>query len=309
MTDRCQTQPAAFVIEDGSSLATILQAAPLVALENRLLVMHALNLTRTQLITQDQRCVSAQEAEQLSKLFRRRLEGEPIAYILGQREFFGLVLEVTPAVLIPRPETELLVELALERLPDNQATQSVLDLGTGSGAIAIAIASLRPNAQVTAVDVSTDALAVTTRNAARHLTSADNKFNVVHSNWYAALNITSAGGETMPQRFDLIVANPPYIVDGDLHLSQGDLRFEPLDALTDHADGLSALRTIASEAPEHLNQGGWLLMEHGYDQAEAVTALLRTLPFESIQSWQDLAGISRVSGGRLKAVTSASGQP
>lgn len=299
MTHKQGSQQTPFYIKPGSSVATIIKTAPLDLLENRLLVMYALNFTRTQLITRDQRCVDVPEAERLTQLFQRRLKGEPIAYILGQREFFGLMLEVTPAVLIPRPETELLVELALERIPAHQANQSVLDLGTGSGAIAIAIASMRPNAQVTAVDFSIEALTVATRNAARHLTTSLDKFNVVHSNWYAALNIANPAGETKPQRFDIIISNPPYIVDGDLHLKQGDLRFEPLSALTDHGDGLSALRTIATQAPDHLNEGGWLLMEHGYDQAQAVTAILQALPFESIQSWQDLAGIARVSGGIL----------
>ncbi|MGS0741724.1 peptide chain release factor N(5)-glutamine methyltransferase [Glaciimonas sp. GG7] len=278
------------VIEAGVSVATILNNAPLEPLENRLLVMHALQLTRTQLITQDQRLIDTTQAQQLSQLFQRRLQGEPIAYILGQREFFGLMLEVTPDVLIPRPETELLVELALERLPGNQTHPAVLDLGTGSGAIAIAIAYTRPDTRVTAVDVSTTALAVAQHNAQRHLTVNYATFELLQSDWYTALG---------NQRFDLIVANPPYIVKDDQHLSQGDLRFEPISALTDHADGLSALRTIINGAPLHLNADGWLLMEHGYDQAAAVRALLQAHPFEAIQSWQDLAGIERVSGGRL----------
>ena len=319
MTDKQQMTPSAssqtaFVIEHGFSVAAILKTAPLEPLENRLLIMHALGLTRTQLITQDQRNVDAQQAEQLTQLFRRRMDGEPIAYILGEREFFGLMLEVTPAVLIPRPDTELLVELALERLTDAQpgrniTHQSVLDLGTGSGAIAIAIAAMRPHVEVTAVDVSIEALAVARRNAARHLASRSGKFNLVHSDWYAALNTSDAIGKSTPERFDLIVANPPYIVEGDRHLSQGDLRFEPLNALTDHADGLSALRIIANKASDHLHQGGWLLMEHGYDQAEAVVALLHALPFEAIQSWQDLAGIARVSGGRLKSTAEITHEP
>jgi release factor glutamine methyltransferase len=283
--------PPACVIEAGSSVATVLKNAPLEALENRILLMHVMRLTRTQLITQDQRVLDAQQARQLCHLFQRRLQGEPIAYIVGQREFFGLMLEVTPDVLIPRPETELLVELALERLPSGPPTPSALDLGTGSGAIAIAIAHMRPDAMVTALDVSTDALAVARRNAERHLASNLANFSLLQSDWYSALRA---------QRFDLIVANPPYIVKGDQHLAQGDLRFEPLNALTDHADGLSALRVIINGAVRYLKDGGWLLMEHGYDQAAAVQGLLQALPFESIQSWQDLAGIERVSGGRLK---------
>lgn len=284
-------QPPACVIEAGSSVATVLKNAPLEALENRILLMHVMRLTRTQLITQDQRVLDAQQAQQLCHLFQRRLQGEPIAYIVGQREFFGLMLEVTPDVLIPRPETELLVELALERLPGGPPAPSALDLGTGSGAIAVAIAHMRRDAVVTALDVSAAALAVARRNAERHLASSLANFSLLQSDWYAALS---------EQRFDLIVANPPYIVQGDQHLAQGDLRFEPLNALTDHADGLSALRVIVNGAVRFLKEGGWLLMEHGYDQAAAVQGLLQALPFESIQSWQDLAGIERVSGGRLK---------
>jgi len=287
-------QQAAYRIDAGTSVATVLKTAPLEPLENRILLMHVTHLTRTQLITQDQRTLDAQQAQTLSRLFQRRLQGEPIAYIVGQREFFGLMLEVTPDVLIPRPETELLVELALERLPDTQATPTVLDLGTGSGAIAIAIASMRPDAIVTALDVSAGALAVARRNAERHLAASLANFQLLQSDWYAALD------NQPDQHFDLIVANPPYIVEGDQHLSQGDLRFEPLNALTDHADGLSALRIIISGALRYAKDGGWLLMEHGYDQAAAVRGLLRALPFESVQSWQDLAGIERVSGGRFK---------
>ena len=296
MTQMHPQQPAC-VIDAGASVATVLKNAPLEPLENRILLMHVMQLTRTQLITQDQRTLDAQQAQQLSGLFQRRLQGEPIAYIVGQREFFGLMLEVTPDVLIPRPETELLVELALERLPDGQATPAVLDLGTGSGAIAIAIASMRPDAIVTALDVSAAALAVARRNAERHLAANLANFSLLQSDWYLALN------DQPDQRFDLIVSNPPYIVEGDQHLSQGDLRFEPLNALTDHADGLSALRIIINGAVPYLKNGGWLLMEHGYDQAAAVQGLLQALPFESVQSWQDLAGIERVSGGRLKKTT------
>lgn len=282
-----------FVIEAGSSIATVLKHAPLSPLESRILLMHALRLTRIQLVTQDDRTVDAQQAQQLTALFRRRQLGEPIAYIVHQREFYGLQLEVTPDVLIPRPETELLVDLALQHLSTTaKNTLNVLDLGTGSGAIAIAIAHSRPGLKVTALDVSDAALAVAGRNATRHLTSGNSQLELIQSNWYAALG---------DQRFDVIVANPPYIVEGDPHLSQGDLRFEPQDALTDHADGLSALRTIVNGATRHLNDGGWLLMEHGYDQASAVRALLQAQQFDAVQSWQDLSIIERVSGARRKS--------
>jgi len=268
----------------GCTLATVLKTAPLDPLENRILLCHALRLTRVQLITQSDRQLSAAEAETLAALLARRLRGEPIAYIVGQREFYGLDLRVSPDVLIPRPDTELLVELALERLPQGG---SALDMGTGSGAIAVAIAHTRPDAQVTALDASPAALAIARENASTHQV----RVRLLESDWYGALE------EAQP--FDLIVSNPPYIVAGDIHLSQGDLRFEPVDALTDHADGLSDLRTIIEGAPAHLKAGGWLLMEHGYDQAAAVRALLTGSGWREVQSWRDLAGIERVSGARL----------
>ncbi|MFL9924271.1 peptide chain release factor N(5)-glutamine methyltransferase [Herbaspirillum lusitanum] len=275
----------------GNTLAAALKAAPLDALENRMLLCHALRLTRVQLITQSERQLDAAEAALLTQLYERRLHGEPIAYIVGAREFYGLVFKVTPAVLIPRPDTELLVELALERLPQQG---SLLDMGTGSGAIAVAVAHTRPDASVTALDASADALAVARDNAA----SNQARVNFVLSDWYAALATSNANAQA-PARFDLIASNPPYIVAGDPHLSQGDLRFEPVDALTDHQDGLSDLRTIIAGAGNHLHSGGWLLMEHGYDQAAPVRALLNAAGFTEVQSWRDLAGIERVSGGRL----------
>jgi len=267
------------------TIGALLKNPPVDPLEARILIGHALQLSRVQLITQSERMLTDAEAGTLSALFRRRLGGEPIAYIVGEREFYGLMLETTPDVLIPRPETELLVELALERLPP---AGRLLDMGTGSGAIAVAVAQQRPDARVTALDVSDAALSVARRNAARH--HADVSF--LRSDWYSALP---------PQAFDVIVANPPYIEANDIHLSQGDLRFEPAGALTDHADGLSALRAIAAGASRHLASGGWLLMEHGYDQAPAVRALLATHDFAGIQSWADLAGIERATGGKSAA--------
>jgi len=272
------TEPAA-----GVTLAA-LQVRPLLdPVDNRVLLCHALGLTRVGLITQSTRALTADEAARLSELIARRLGGEPVAYIVGQREFYGLPFEVDAAVLIPRPETELLVELALERLPPRGR---VLDMGTGSGAIAVALAHTRPDALVTALDVSEAALAVARRNAAAN--AAGVRF--LASDWYAAL---------VDQQFELIVSNPPYIAAGDRHLAQGDLRFEPAGALTDHADGLSALRRIVAGAAPHLAPQGWLLMEHGYDQSAAVRALLAAAGFEQVQSWPDLAGIERVSGARL----------
>jgi release factor glutamine methyltransferase len=253
-------------------------------LDNRILLGHALRLSRVGLITQSERALSAEEATRFAALVERRLRGEPIAYIVGEREFFGLRFAVSDAVLIPRPDTELLVELALERLPPRG---SVLDMGTGSGAIAVAIAHTRADAAVTALDVSPAALAVAQGNASANGASV----TFLASDWFAALDATA--------RFDLIVSNPPYIASGDRHLAEGDLRFEPPGALTDHADGLQALRRISHGANAHLAPGGWLLMEHGYDQADAVRELLAAAGFEQVASWHDLAGIERVSGGRL----------
>ena len=265
---------------------------PLVSLdptETRILAGYALGLSRIQLITQSERELTDEESKRVSMCLHRRIQGEPVAYIVGEREFFGLPFQVTPDVLIPRPETELLVELGLERLPKNG---NVLDLGTGSGAVAIAIAHERPDATVTAVDISAAALAVARANAERNL---EHHERVVfrQGSWYAALEASS--------RFDLIVSNPPYITEGDRHLSLGDLRFEPPDALTDHADGLSAIRSIAAGAVPHLKAGGWLLIEHGYDQAGAVRAILARHGMGLVQSWRDLAGIERVTGAIISA--------
>jgi release factor glutamine methyltransferase len=270
-------------IGPGATVQALQAALPLDALENRILLCHALHLTRVGLITQSERAITEQEAAELTALVARRQHGEPIAYIVGRREFFGLDFAVNDAVLIPRPDTELIVELALERLPPQGR---VLDMGTGSGAIAVALAHTRADAHVTALDVSAAALDVARANAASN--GATVRF--LESDWFAAL----AG-----ERFDLIVSNPPYIAAGDAHLSQGDLRFEPAGALTDHADGLSALKNIITGAATHLNPTAWLLLEHGYDQAAAVRDLLTEAGYSDVQSWRDLAGIERTSGGRI----------
>ena len=270
------------MIAAGTSVKAVQAALPLDPLENRILLCHALGLSRVGLITASERLLTEDEAARLAELVRRRQAGEPIAYIVQQREFFGLPFQVSPAVLIPRPDTELIVELALERLP---AQGRMLDMGTGSGAIAVAVAHTRPDAVVTALDVSDDALAVARANAATNGV----RVRFLRSDWFTAL-----AGDT----FELIASNPPYIASGDTHLSQGDLRFEPVGALTDHADGLTALRAIVSGATDFLVAGGWLLLEHGYDQAEPVRALLAQAGYAEVQSWRDLGGIERVSGGR-----------
>ena len=261
----------------------LLRQRRLEPLEARILIAHALQWSRVQLVTRSQDALSDVQCTAIETLFSRREAGEPIAYITGEREFHGLAFEVTPAVLIPRPETELLVELANARLPKGG---NALDLGTGSGAVAVTLAHLRPDATLTATDLSTDALQLARRNAARHQVSV----RMMQSDWY----------QSVEGQFDLIVSNPPYIASGDPHLSQGDLRFEPAGALTDHADGLQAITAIISGATHHLKPGGWLLLEHGFDQAASVRKLFDAAVWAEAQSWHDLAGLERVSGARLR---------
>ncbi|MEO1767723.1 peptide chain release factor N(5)-glutamine methyltransferase [Thiobacter aerophilum] len=256
------------------------------SLEAQLLLAHALGRPRAWLLAHGRDKLHAQ-ADRFETLLARRLAGEPMAYILGRREFYGLDLLVTPAVLIPRPETELLVELALAHIPDS-APWLVLDLGTGSGAVALAIARHRPATRVCAVERAPDALAVARDNARR---LGLNRVQFLEGAWFAALEPGA--------RFQLIVANPPYVAQDDPHLAQGDVRFEPRDALVAGADGLEALRDIIAGAPQHLLPGAWLLLEHGWDQGAACRTLLTQAGFEAVASHRDLAGQERVSGGRL----------
>lgn len=253
-------------------------------LEGQVLLCHALGVARSHLVSHDRDTLTPEQESAHAALLARRLAGEPVAYILGAREFHGLEFLTTAAVLIPRPETELLVELALERIPID-ASCSVLDLGTGSGAIAITLARRRPLARVTAVDQSAEALAVAKENAER---LGAGGLCLLHGDWFSALD---------DEKFDVIVSNPPYIAAADPHLQQGDLRFEPLSALASGADGLDAIRVIVPAARAHLNPGGWLLFEHGYDQGERCRALLREHGFTRVETALDLAGIERVSIG------------
>jgi release factor glutamine methyltransferase len=252
--------------------------------EARLLLLHAAGITATELAAHPERELPSARLPEFMSLVSRRLAGEPIAYLIGLREFYGRDFVVTPDVLIPRPETELLVEVGLQKVGAGETAQ-ILDMGTGSGCLAVTLALERPQARVTAVDVSPAALEVACGNAQR--LGANVEF--VESDWFAALPAL---------HFDLIVANPPYVAAGDSHLSEGDLRFEPSGALTDHADGLSAIRKIIAAAPAWLASGGWLFLEHGYDQAEAVSNLLTATGFSAIEQHRDLAGIVRASGGR-----------
>lgn len=254
-------------------------------LEARVLAAFAWRVSPAWLIAHDRDRPEAESCAHFQRLVERRLSGEPIAYLTGVREFYGRSFLVTPDVLIPRPETELLVELALARIPPQQAA-AVLDLGAGSGCIAITLALERPRAHIVAVDRSTAALAIARRNA--DLLDASVEF--LTSDWFAAL----AG-----RHFDLIVGNPPYIAAADPHLAHGDVRFEPQTALAAGADGLADLRRLIRGARAHLKPGGTLLLEHGYDQADAVAALLRENGIARPENWADLAGIPRVSGGKV----------
>ena len=265
------------------TIAALLAASGLPALEAQVLAAHALGLSRARVLADAQRALDAGTVRAIERLFLRRRAGEPVAYLTGEREFHGLPLKVTPDVLIPRPETELLVDLALERLP-NRAGR-LLDLGTGSGAIAVAIAHAAPDAEVVAVDASRGALGVARENARRHGAS----IRFVEGEWFDRL----AG-----ERFDVVVSNPPYVAAGDAHLGEGDLRFEPRSALVGGPDGLDAIRTIIAGAKAHLVSGGWLLFEHGFDQAERCRSLLGIYGYAGVASWPDLAGLVRVAGGR-----------
>ena len=267
------------------TIGRALAEARLDPVDARALLRHALGAADAYLITHSAQALSQAQSELFAALTARRSAGEPVAYIIGQREFFSLEFKVTPAVLIPRPETEILVEAALERVAVD-TTSRVLDLGTGSGCIAISIATLRPLARIVALDSSRAALAVARDNAQRH---AVTNLKIIASDWFSAL----AG-----QRFGVIAANPPYVAAGDPHLRQGDLRFEPPAALVAGNDGLDCIRLIVATAPQYLERGGWLAFEHGYDQAERCRELLTQAGFSELFSRIDVAGIARVSGGQ-----------
>lgn len=270
------------------------EAAALPMLEARLLLAQVTGKPKAWVLAHPEAGVPLEPADTFRALCARRLAGEPIAYLLGRREFFGLSLASTPAALIPRPETELLVELALARI-DGQGASRVLDLGTGSGAIALAIAHARRQVEVSAAELCPEALALARRNAAElGLVNV----RLMASDWYRDL----------PQaHWDLIVANPPYIAAADPHLQQGDLRFEPRRALTPEGDGLDALRTVIAGAPPRLAPGGCLMVEHGWDQGEAVRALFAAAGFSDIASERDLAGLERASCGCLGIAPERSG--
>lgn len=260
-------------------------AARIDRIDAELLLLHVLGKPRSWLFGHDTDALDMGDVAAFEALVARREAGEPVAYLTGRRGFWTLELAVTPATLIPRPETELLVERALERLPRDAAAR-IADLGTGSGAIALALAKERPRARVIATDASEAALIVACANAAEN--GIDNT-EFRHGSWFAPL----AG-----ERFDLIASNPPYIEADDPHLGQGDLRFEPMSALASGGDGLDDLRVIVGEAPSHLVDGGWLLVEHGWNQGAAVRALFADAGFIDIETARDLEGRERVTLGR-----------
>jgi release factor glutamine methyltransferase len=269
-------------VEVGSAIEDLVRESGLPRHEAELLLRSALGCERSYLIAHAEDPVDPSRSRLAQAWFARRRSGEPVSYITGWREFYGLKLHVSSDVLIPRPETEHLVELALARLPLDSSAR-VLDLGTGSGAIAVALASLRPELRITAIDVSEKALDVAHRNSREHAV----EIAFVRSDWFESIG---------PDPFDLIVSNSPYVAAGDPHLERGDVRFEPRIALVGGDDGLACIHRIAAGARQYLRPGGSLLLEHGYDQAERCVALLRELGYTRVADFRDLAGLPRVSG-------------
>lgn len=271
-------------LPDTLGVALALARGRIPAAEARLLLGALTGASTAQIAAYPERALGPELALRFVDMLRRREQGEPVAYLLGEREFYGRSFQVSPAVLIPRPETELIVDTVLARVAQD-APLRILDLGTGSGALAVSLALELPAAQVTAVDVSPAALAVAAANAQR----LGARLRCLESDWFAAVQ-----GEV----FDLIVSNPPYIAAGDPHLEEGDVRFEPPGALASGPAGLDDLARIAADAPAHLASGGCLLMEHGYDQGAAVRELLLARGFLDVASARDLAGIERIGFGR-----------
>lgn len=256
----------------------------------QVIAAHLLGVNRAYLVANPMRVLTETEDARIDMMVSQRAAGQPVAYLLGSREFYSRDFAVGPDVLVPRPETEVLVEVALAKLRPRGAGATVLDLGTGSGAIALTLACERTDLRVTATDASAAALDLARANA--EALGCAGRVRFLEGSWYAPV----AG-----ERFDLVVANPPYVAADDPHLAQGDLRFEPRGALTDgSADGLDAIRAIVTGARDHLAPGGWILLEHGFDQSEAVRQLLVAAGFDERVSLPDLAGIPRVAGGTRK---------
>ena len=274
------------------SLRALLKDSTLASSDAKVLMAYVLEkhyqLPRSALLSRDELELNDIALKDWKKLESKRLQGEPVAYLIGKRGFHKIELYVAPGVLIPRPETELLVEIGLQEIKRLDAPTSILDLGTGSGAIALAIASDAPQAIITATDQSTEALEIAKTNA-KQLEIAD-RVQFFQGSWYEALETGAS--------FDVILSNPPYIASHDSHLNQGDLRFEPLSALTDHDTGLSCLETIISGAQKHLKPNGLIAVEHGFDQSEAVVSLMKLAGLRDIQTHLDLGGHYRVASAR-----------
>lgn len=271
------------------TIGELLQRAANVAdrVDARWILQKILNVDTAFLIAHAEQLLSTEQVAHFQQMLAKRVAGEPIAYLTGRRGFYDLILEVTPDVLIPRPETELLVEIALSKIPSDRKC-NVLDLGTGSGAIAIILAKHRSGACVTAVDFSPAAMAIARRNARIH---AVENIVFVEADWFSGF---------ASEKFDMIVANPPYVAEGDPHLKEGDLRFEPLTALVAQDNGLDCIRTIITQASDYLEPSGWLMLEHGYDQAAVCRELLDKAGFTHLFTRPDLAGIDRVTGGQYE---------
>ena len=274
------------------SLRDLLRSSTLPQSESRLLLAHVLDkhyqLPRSALLSRDDMELSIVALADWKLLEGKRINGEPIAYLVGKKGFHNIELQVAPGVLIPRPETELLVEIGLREINRLGGKAQILDLGTGSGAIALAIASAAPQSRVIATDQSPEALAIAQSNA-QHL-KLELQVQFAQGSWYEAIEEDAT--------FDVILSNPPYIEKGDPHLQQGDLRFEPINALTDQANGLSCLASIISKANLHLNPQGLIAVEHGFDQSDTVVELMKSAGLRDIQTHLDLAGHRRVASGR-----------
>jgi release factor glutamine methyltransferase len=262
------------------------------ATEAQILLQHVLNVNRAWLIAHQDDALQANIHAAYRALINRRINGEPIAYILGYREFYGLKLKVSPATLIPRADTETLVDAALAKIPPHEKSH-IIDLGTGTGAIALGIAKHRPQAHVTALDTSQAALDIAIENA-KNLEIRN--INFMLSDWFSALNQDN----NLKQKFEVIVSNPPYIEANDAHLKQGDLRFEPISALASGSDGLDDIRSIISQAKNHLNPHGYMMLEHGCNQAQVVADLLKQAGFCEVETLKDLGGNHRVTLGCIK---------
>jgi release factor glutamine methyltransferase len=255
------------------------------ALESAILLAHTLDKDRAWLFAWPEKELTQKQQHSYLNYLQRRLSGEPVSYITGKREFWNLELKVTTDTLVPRPETELLIETAIERITDKQP--SILELGTGTGAISAALATEKPHWKILATDINAATLEIAKQNFAAH----ELAIRVLKSDWFVHLSI---------EKFDLIISNPPYIEVNDPHLSQGDLRFEPAGALVSGEDGLDAIREITGNAGQYLKHGGWLMLEHGYNQGKAVYELFQQAQFSNIQTLNDLSMNDRITIGQLR---------